>query len=68
MSTKIEPGYSVESLKNGIEAAKKNIKTFEDAIERERETIKEYRSMIEIIEVRASTPKEIVVEVERDDG
>lgn len=24
---RIEPGYSVESLKNGIEAAKKNIAT-----------------------------------------
>lgn len=52
-------GFSVESLDNGIVACKKNIKTFEDAIDRERDTIKEYRDMIEVIEKKARTAKAI---------
>jgi hypothetical protein len=43
-------GFSVESLDNGIEASKKNILVFEDAIDKERNTIKEYREMIDTIE------------------
>ena len=42
-------GFSVESLENGIEACKKNILIFEEAIEKERNTIKEYREMMETI-------------------
>ena len=63
---KIESGYSVETLKRGIEAANKNIATFEKAIEAEYATIKEYRRMMAIIAERASRPKEIVIEVERE--
>lgn len=39
-------GYNVESLENGIVAAKKNIGIFEDAITKERNTISEYYDMI----------------------
>ena len=53
----MEAGYSVESLENGIEACKKNIQTFEDAIEKERETIKDYRYMIEEIEIQKRNAK-----------
>ena len=42
-------GYSTESLEAGIEAAKKNIKIFEDAITKERNTISEYHGMIDTI-------------------
>ena len=42
-------GFSVESLENGIEAAKKNIGIFEDAITKERATISEYYDMISTI-------------------
>jgi hypothetical protein len=42
-------GFSVESLDNGIESCKKNILIFEEAIEKERNTIKEYRDMMETI-------------------
>ena len=42
--------YSIENLRNGIKQASKNIKTFEDAIEKERATIKEFEYMIETIE------------------
>ena len=42
--------YSVDSLLRGIESAKDNIKTFEEAIEKERQTIKEYRFMIDTVE------------------
>ena len=42
--------YSIENLRNGIKQASKNIKTFEDAIEKERATIKEFEFMIETIE------------------
>lgn len=41
--------YNTESLEGGIEKCRINIKTFKDAIDKERETIKEYRSMIETL-------------------
>lgn len=56
--------YSVESLERGIEAARKNIKIFEDAIDKERDTIKEYRFMMEVIEQKESIPKEIKIDAE----
>ena len=49
--------YSAEGLENGIETCRKNITVLEGAIERERETIKEYRVMIYDIE-RAAKEKE----------
>lgn len=42
--------YSTESLKAGIEASEKNIRVFEDAITKERNTILEYHDMIETIQ------------------
>jgi hypothetical protein len=60
-------GFSVESLDNGIEASKKNILVFEDAIDKERNTIKEYREMIDIIERKkreAKIRKEMSSQVE----
>lgn len=39
--------YKSEALEGAILKCKENIKVLEDAIDRERETIKEYRSMIE---------------------
>lgn len=42
--------YNIDSLLNGIEACKRNIQTFEDAIQKERDTIKEYYGMIEAVE------------------
>ena len=41
--------HSIEGLERGIEHAKKNIKTFEDAIKKERETIDEYHKMIDTL-------------------
>jgi hypothetical protein len=42
--------YTVEGLENGVEGCKKNIAVLEDAIEKERNTIKEYRIMMDEIE------------------
>lgn len=42
-------GYSIEALENGIRSCDVNIKTFEDAIKRERQTQTEYRWMIDKI-------------------
>ena len=44
------PDYTADGLKRGIEQAKKNIKTFEDAIEKEEEQIKQFKWMIKEIE------------------
>lgn len=41
------PEYSIENLKHGIKQAEKNIKTFEEAINKERETIGQFKWMIE---------------------
>jgi hypothetical protein len=40
-------GFNSEALERGIEQCKTNIKTFEDAIQKERDTIKEYYKQIE---------------------
>lgn len=44
-------GYSLESLENGITNCKKNIAVLEDATDKERNTIKEYRIMMDDIEM-----------------
>lgn len=49
--------YNADSLKAGIDACKNNIKTFEDAIEKEHMTIKDYRDKIEILERKAREAK-----------
>ena len=41
--------YDAESLQNGVEKAKNNIKIFEDAIDNEHRTITRYQEMIAII-------------------
>jgi len=56
--------YSIKGLEDGIEHAKKNIAVLEDAIERERNTIKEYRIMIDSIEVADRKKKEAEGHVE----
>ena len=58
--------YSVESLERGIEQCKKNIKIFEEAIDKERDTIKEYRNMIDVIENKERLSNPIVVGVDND--
>jgi hypothetical protein len=66
--------FSPEALKNGILSCKANIITFEDAIEKERETIKEYQGMIDSIEEKerdlgkAKADLNSRVEVETDGG
>lgn len=61
-------GYSIESLKRGIEAAKKNMKTFEDAIQKERDTIKEYYFMIDTVEQKEREGDRVIrIVVERDE-
>lgn len=42
--------YTIESLERGIEATRKNEKIFEAAAEKERETRKQYREMIETLQ------------------
>lgn len=61
MNNKIEPGYSTESLDRGIKACKNNIKTFEQAIENEYATIKQFREMKEVI-----SRKEAEAEMKKD--
>jgi hypothetical protein len=54
--------YDVEALKEGIKKAYQNIGIFEDAIEKEHNTIKEYRRMIKVIENKATAPKVIRID------
>ena len=42
--------YEIKGLKEGIERAKINIKVFEDAINKELETISDYEGMIKVLE------------------
>jgi len=45
----VDVNYDIDALRRGIEAAERNIATFEDAIQREKNTINEYRGYITII-------------------
>lgn len=58
--------YNPNALKAGIESCKANIRTFEDAIERENETIREYRKMIQHLEEKAAREPNVHIEVERE--
>lgn len=60
------PNYSVDNLKHGIQQARKNIQTFEDAIEKENETIKQFKFMIETIERKADLKDGITVEAGKE--
>jgi len=42
--------YNIDSLKEGIKKCDENIKVFEDAIKKERDTQEEYREMIKVLE------------------
>lgn len=60
--------FRKEALERGIEQCKKNIVIFEEAIEKERQTIKDYYSMIEqnqkqeLLEIEKMSHIEIVIE------
>ncbi len=45
----MKTGYDVSSLEQGIVKANANIKIFEDAINKEYQTIEEYKRMIEVL-------------------
>lgn len=64
------PDFDPVALERGIEQCHKNIRIFEAAIEKERNTIKEYRLMIEQLahkkHVAAVVAKGVHVEVVRD--
>lgn len=59
--------YDIDGLLRGIAACKANIETFEQAIQNERERIKEYKIMIDHLKEKAERPKDIVIEVDRGD-
>ncbi|RLI90910.1 MAG: hypothetical protein DRO89_05005 [Candidatus Altiarchaeales archaeon] len=56
--------YSTAALKRGVENAKKNIVIFEEAIEKEKKNIKEYRYMIKTLnrKKREMEKSKIIVE------
>ena len=56
------PNFSVDNLRHGIQQARKNIKTFEDAIDKENETIKQFKFMIETIERKEDLKKGIEID------
>ena len=60
--------YNTDALKNGILKCRDNIKIFEDAIEKERTTIKDYQSKIDILEEkeRLEKIKDQHIEIERE--
>ena len=64
--------HSIRGLENGIVNAKANIKVLEGAIDRERNTIKEYRVMIDSIEhsdrLLAEACENTHIEIIRDDA
>lgn len=65
--------FNSESLERGIEKAKKNIKIFEEAIQKERDLITQFYEQIEHNrkqEIINRKKQEIVdnIEIEREDG
>ena len=60
--------FNKDALLRGIEQCKNNIKTFEDAINKEYDTIREYRRMIEHNEAQQIIDKEKQKHIEIDNG
>ena len=60
--------FNTEALERGIQQCKNNIKTFEDAIQKERDTIKEYHNQIDqnLNRERLEKEKESRIEIIRD--
>lgn len=62
--------YSIEGLQEGIKNCKRNIKVLEEATEKERKTIADYRIMIDEIEeqerVKEHVAANVHVEIEED--
>lgn len=56
--------FNKEALERGIEQCKNNIKTFEDAAQKERETIAEYYRMIEHNLIQETINKEKIASIE----
>lgn len=63
--------YNTQSLRDGIAHAKRNIQALERAIEKERQTIRDYKCHIAYNEEReakeAEVASKVVVEVEREE-
>ena len=58
----------IQNLQDGIDRSKNNIRVFEEAIEKERQTIKEYYFMIDSLERKArESNRTIEIEAERED-
>jgi len=55
----MDRNFNPESLRNGIDRCKQNIKIFEDAIKKEEDTMRQFREYLRIAEEKAE---------EREDG
>jgi len=60
--------FSQDALEKGIEKCKENIKVFEDAIQKEYDTIKEYRNMINTLEEKDRKIQDFKSRIEIDNG
>jgi len=64
---KKEPEYDLESMKQALVKCDENIKVFEAAIIRERETKAEYERIILTLQSRASHPTKIRIDVKNQE-
>jgi len=55
--------YGIDDLKEYIKKMKRNIKVFEDAIDKEKKEIKKAREMIKVLEKDKKTPTEIKIDL-----
>lgn len=58
--------YDIDGLEDGIRQCRKNIKTFEKAIEDERQTIVSYRQMIDTLQLKRKLSDGIVIDANSD--
>jgi len=56
--------YSIDGLKNGIVENHKHIKMYEDLIQKEKDVIKQYEGMIEVLEQKEKDETEFNKNVE----
>ena len=57
--------YNTEALKQNIEDAKKNILTFEEAIKREEDRIRQLREYIRIIDEKKEIQKGAIIDARK---
>jgi methyltransferase-like protein len=59
--------YDLNSMRIALINCDKNIKVFEEAIQKERNTIEEYQRIIQVLEEQENNPPKVEIDIVREE-